>query len=437
MQFPIDLSERQFERLLSVFLDIVGREPWEKRARDIQRQLREVPTLRQFILERHRLEIDIAHFLGEMSNEDGKVPRPITNANEYAIRAFVATVARVFERLSPLGKRRLQGMLRDGLKSDAGLLPLNHEMTVATHLRSLGFDVDFRDMEGKAGADYIACKGRVELEVECKVISGDIGKMVHNKRAAQLFWSVLKACGTLIGSTNQCYFFRIVVPERLHCSVEQLEAIVTLVRSAIQKGSEKESSDAGAVTVHSFDSKLNPLAERVRDDLAEETVHRFINDTFGVGNVHMLFSILADRKIVAASIESLNPSGVLEAMLRVLKKSAKTQFSGDRPGILVVHLCDLSEDELVKLSRSDSSDPEKATGLQLMSSRFFSSPSCAHMLTLAFRAGGKVQRIRREGGDLELTTGGGTAYVFKNHRHAMSENSAYNLFSESPQIRAT
>ena len=192
MQFPIDLSQRQFERLLAVFVNIIGREPWEKRARDIRLQLGEVPTLRQFILERHRLEIDIAHFLAQVSSDNGKIAAPITNANEYAIRAFVATVARVFERLSPVGKRRLQGMLRDGLKSDAGLLPLNHEMTVATHLRSLGFHVDFRDMEGKAGADYTASKGAVEFEVECKVVSGDVGKMVHNKRAAQLFWAVLK-----------------------------------------------------------------------------------------------------------------------------------------------------------------------------------------------------------------------------------------------------
>ena len=127
-------------------------------------------------------------------------------------------------------------MLRDGLKSDAGLLPLNHEMTVATHLRSLGFHVDFRDMEGKAGADYTASKGAVEFEVECKVVSGDVGKMVHNKRAAQLFWAVLKAYSPVIGSAKQSYFFRIVVPDRLHCSVEQLEAIVSLVRAAIDKG---------------------------------------------------------------------------------------------------------------------------------------------------------------------------------------------------------
>ena len=70
-------------------------------------------------------------------------------------------------------------MLVDGLQSDKGLLPLQHEMTTITHLLLNGFNVTCHDLENNGGFDFLASRDGVEVEVECKMVSGDIGKQLR------------------------------------------------------------------------------------------------------------------------------------------------------------------------------------------------------------------------------------------------------------------
>ena len=50
---------------------------------------------------------------------------------------------------------------------------------MAVHLMSQGYDVGFHDLEGGAGHDFQASKDGAVIEVECKFISGDIGRKIR------------------------------------------------------------------------------------------------------------------------------------------------------------------------------------------------------------------------------------------------------------------
>jgi hypothetical protein len=67
------------------------------------------------------------------------------------------------------------------------LTSLALEMGVAVHLWNGGYDVEFTDLENRAQFDFLARKDGVELEVDCKTASGDVGRPIHRLRALNLF----------------------------------------------------------------------------------------------------------------------------------------------------------------------------------------------------------------------------------------------------------
>jgi len=428
MRFSIDSHAEQLPRLLRLFLEIVGREPWEKRARDIVTQLTQVPVLRDILVERHQIEIEFARLLTEIQ-DTGRVVTKVDGQGRYELFAFIATVARVFERLSTTGQKRLRGMLRDGLRSEMGLLPLQHEMTVAVHLRSRGFNVEFQDMEGRGGSDYLARRGSVEVQVECKMVSGDIGRMLHRRAVAQQFWTIMRAVA-VVRLKERGYFLRVSIPGRLQRNEEMQSGIADLVRRAVEDGSPFESNILCSVSMQTFDPAGTRFDSGNLKSLTQELARDFVKTRFGVDGGHILNWLAPGRPIVVVCLQSEQEDEMLDAILNTLKRSAKTQFSASLPAILAVQLHDLTEDALLELAGSDTTDPKMATGLQLMTSRFFNSTSGANILAVAYRAHGKFeQRVRRSINEETTTSSaGGAAYLFRNHTHPLGTDAAYNVF---------
>ena len=131
-----------------------------------------------FLEERHSLVLTLGRLV-EGVERLGGVPIDISDPQVYALMSFVAPVVMLHEQLNSTAKVRIAGMLRDGLNTDRGLLPFKTEIDTATHLMQKGFDLEFPDLEGKAGFDFLARHEDMEVEVECKAVSGDVGRKVH------------------------------------------------------------------------------------------------------------------------------------------------------------------------------------------------------------------------------------------------------------------
>lgn len=54
-----------------------------------------------------------------------------TESSSYPLFAFAAGVVRIYSKLSEKGKKRIRGMLLDGLKPDNNLMSLQHEVSTA------------------------------------------------------------------------------------------------------------------------------------------------------------------------------------------------------------------------------------------------------------------------------------------------------------------
>ena len=180
MNFKTEMMHTEVPNVLHEFVEIAGPRILEKRLAWLEEEVRRKTGMEKFWMERCALELGLLSVVQQYA-ATGQVAVRGLNTQEQRFLSFAAMVVRCHERLSNPAKKRLKGMLRDAAKQDTGLGPVAYEMKIAAHLMSRGFDVQFRDLEGEKGCDFLATKDDAMAEVECKYMSGDIGRKIHRE----------------------------------------------------------------------------------------------------------------------------------------------------------------------------------------------------------------------------------------------------------------
>lgn len=429
-RFATDLETRHIPELLDRLLSIIGIEPWRKRLRTLRQQTRTNPLLREFLVDRYALELTMGHLLEER-DKAGAFPISFSRPGYYRLFSFAAGVVQLHDQLNERAKKRIAGILRDGLNSEKGLAPFHHEIDTAIHLSCRGFDLECVDLTTGGGVDYIARRNGLELEVECKSISGDLGRQIHRRRMVELARHLYPVLKNIVGPFRGGYFVRVVLPSRLDGAPTHLDSVSKQVVAALTRGASVAASDPCSVEVKFFDLVGTPFGSASDSALPEGTIREFVAHRFGKGNPHLFVLYRPGERAVVIVVESRKPDRVLRGLMRELKESAKTQFTAERPGILVVQLLDLSAAELLELAHAQSTDPTEASGLQMATNEFFASPSRSHIHTLAYRSHGIVLHAKGTAGDRidEVYQEQGPVYSFKNPNHPVASDPRYSIFS--------
>ncbi len=142
----------------------------------------------------------------------------------YQLYSFAFAVVRAHARSSSRGQTRLCGSLKDGLKNDNGLAPVALEMAVAVHLWTADFDVEFTDMEGRGQFDFFASAAGIELEIDWKAVSGDIGRSIHRNRMLDLLPRCQPAIQTCLARRGGT-ILRITIPAALHAAEDYMVGV--------------------------------------------------------------------------------------------------------------------------------------------------------------------------------------------------------------------
>ena len=140
MRFEPSAYSAETGPLFRRFIEIAPWPIWEKRISTFKEWCRNNPLMHEFIIQRYPLEIQMMLISAQYQTEK-VLPPPDEDSIAYRLFAFVSMVARVLQRLSVKGRRRLQQCILDGLKDDKGLAPLAFEMSMAGELMHRGFDV--------------------------------------------------------------------------------------------------------------------------------------------------------------------------------------------------------------------------------------------------------------------------------------------------------
>lgn len=423
MYFKPQVTDRDFPELLKQFVHITGWTPWRKRFDWLIDQADRTPVMPYFLRERFPLEL--AFFdMQRHYRTTGKHVRKDIDEQQQRIISFVAMITMCYSRLTEMGKSRLKGMLLDGLKSDYGLGPLAHEMRMAAHLMNIGFDVTFNDMENGRQFDYLATKNTVKIEVECKFVSGDIGRKIHLRRLHQFGESLIPRLNALLHTFETGLLIRLTIPTRLHGDLEQHITLCELVQESVKnRNSFMELNDA-KVSISEFGLEAGPFANSPPEQVFYEDVELFLQNEFGIVNRNCLLAFRPRRSAIIVVVESSQQDEVLKGIHRQLKDAARTQFSGDCPAVFCCHLADLTGDQLQNLKV----EGEGGIGLDYMTSDLIHRRP--QLLSVTFTASGHLKRtpISTIQGVSSSLQESGHSYTIVNSSHEVASDNRFSIF---------
>lgn len=430
MRFNASLTTDDIPSLLDRFLAIIGPDPWLRRYYSLREQVSRNPLLSPFTLERHALELTLANLL-ELRHQSRQLPIDMTDPYHYRLFSFIAPVVLVYEQLTDAGKKRIAGILRGGLNADTGLAPFQSEIETVTQLMHRGFDVTFSDIDAGQRFDFLATRNDVEIEIEVKAASGDLGHKIHRRRMIDLSWHLQPVLQDAGGKIQGGYLVRVILPSRLYGRVEFLREVANSVELALRTDNPIPGPEPCAVELHPFDLSQSPFGSPDPSTVNPTSLRQFVARESGHPNPHLFVLFRPGRAAVVVLVESLLKDKVVGGLMRELKQAAKTQFTRRRPSILIVQFLDLTPADLLELAASDSADPRTASALQLASNLFFHSPERAHIHTLVYRSHGVLlQRvsIREDIVDHSYQEQGPT-YSFRNPNHPLANDRRLSLFS--------
>ncbi len=397
-----------FRRVIS----IVGWDAWKNRIRDLEAQTKHNPFITNFFNERFAIEIAFGeireHFLAT-----GRFADPKT-AEQYRCYAFLAMIARVHQRLNQHGRRQLAGAIQKGLNGDFGLGPLAFEMRVAAELMRRNFDVEFSDLELGGGFDFLATRDEYAVEIECKHVSGDIGRKIPKHFLYKLGETLAPILGAARPEVGRGLFVDVTIPSNLTRGLDQHRSIADIVSRTLATRENAENADCFA-SLQTFDSNEISLKRRSSIADAEAAFRDYVSKRFGLQTSNLLAIWGAANGTLLFSIKSSRPDAVLTKILRTLKDDTDRQFSKQLPAVLFVHFADLTQENLLELATEERRG--RVTGLQRMASILLGKRP--HLHTAVFMADGDVLRRETQDGEAKRVSiqESGKTYYFVNHEH--------------------
>ena len=128
------------------------------------------------------------------------------------------------------------------------------ELRTASNLMGQGFDVDFTDLEGRARYDFLASRGELSIEIDCKAPSVDIGRQIHQRRFLR-FASDLRSDLRDLAATGGGHLVHVTIPRNFHGDRAFENRLVRQTSEAIHSGSiGEESKEEVKISIKSFDA---------------------------------------------------------------------------------------------------------------------------------------------------------------------------------------
>jgi len=407
MKVKTAISSAEFPALFRRFLLINGWEMWQKRIAALSQQVEENPFYPFYVHDNHWIEMELAR-THRHKKVTGRFPDPFDSWEAYSFQSFVGVTVQVYNGLTPAGKKRLAGMLRD--TTPAALNSLQHEMVVVARFVGEGCDVELHDLEEGGGFDFLVKRDGIEIEVECKVITADIGRKVHRRKITLLGQRLRGPMSEWLEASQGGLVVRVDLSDRLDGHEHQQAAITRGVTAAL-RGEEAPEEDDLIITRQPFDiEEIQLSADETHESAMSKIRDHLLGDDIHMGNA--LVNYAPNRCALVIQIRSQKKDRVLDGIYRQLKTSSKKQFSKKRPSMMCARLLDISELEILNLSKA------RDTGLDVMTNQLMRNRP--HLLHVAYTGPGEPQ-IKKDilGRSIQSKT---SVYGFINPDHPMADD---------------
>jgi hypothetical protein len=263
-------------------------------------------------------------------------------------------------------------------------------MRTVAHFVASGFDVEFHDLCEGGGFDFLVRKAEIQMEVECKSASGDLGHHVHLRRQCQLGPHILPP----MRATEKDGVVKLLVvtlPDRLYPAREFMIAVGARIGEALTKFESLTEGEPCTISYREFPIAGSPFDCKSPPRINHDGVIEYCNTMIGDQIWHTIMTFSPRRSATVVALRSAKPNSFMDYVYRNLKEAASKQLSGTRPGIICVQLRDMTSTQLHDIAAKPSQSG-KPSAVQLMTAKFFDGGARNHVHTLAYIAPGNFVR---------------------------------------------
>jgi hypothetical protein len=354
---------------------------------------------------------------------DSKITSEIHRALEF-VNSYMKVRSQLGVPARAAFSRRLEGYFNDL----QGLAPVEHELNTAIYLLNDGFQLQPGEFLG-GRFDWLAKKQGIEFEVECKFISKERGRKILTRPLCNLADAIVNVGITPQNTGPSLFRVSIEVKRELPQSIHEIDKVAEQIKAALRNnlvngvyGDLSWSVDRSAIPKQFAFDRKKLVAWARKQTRQEISSQRFTSAI-----------LVADDRVWIIEASSLTPDNVMSSVEKMLLRSAKKQFTKNRPSILVVRFAGVDADGISEISSFDS---ENHSSLKVMANRILSKRDHIHTLTFPSIASYETAFVDNENLRTTLSQSGGQAYSFKNESCKFIDSRQINVFHTST-IRGT
>jgi hypothetical protein len=323
----------------------------------------------------------------------------------YDAYSFVAACAQIKRQLSVDQARIFRSRVISEILPSGRLCHLDHEFRTAQNLIEFGWRITRFGFCGDPGADFVARRGALEIEVESKCLSPEIGLGASYEFAARLMARLKRD----LRSRNP--FCQTTIRIELTGQAEHVGGFDEIKRRVVE----------------CYESKNDYNSDLIRISLEVGSLAEFLNRYPGTHNEEWLqttfkairtregdygYFIRRDAELIFCNLVPMKPNQQAKKVMKLISNTCERQFSKDRPALLWLHLQGLAPQQI-------ESDPEWATKYVERFARYaFKSDRRSHLSSLVFTSDSELEHdtTYHQGRDRRKLSAVGHAKGFNNVR---------------------
>ena len=378
------------------------------------------PLLQEILQEENRLAFQLTK-LAKILEHNAWESTPMEVTRElYPAATFMAQTLSLVEGLQhPHGLRFIR-RIHGAFKNPDDMRGLSLELGAATHFIKAGLSVEWQSSGEDKGFDLLVdSNGVAPFEVECKSISSDKGRKIHQREARDFFRLVDLALKEIGHSFEGGISMVLTVENRLPSSYKERINLAKKIASAMNGKRSRLDSENFKIEVKTFDpDRLINIhnAEDVQRRLLVEEITESLNC-----NSYIRQNRVGDISIL--TIKSSKDDSFVDAIFETLKDAADKQFSKQRAGVLIVELFGIDSVQMHALAEQDATS--SPTSLRVRTSALLDSQTRNHIAQIYFSSRQNFSKRN----DASFTSNA-TTYFFENKSSSFWNTRFTTLFTD-------
>jgi hypothetical protein len=328
-----------------------------------------------------------------------------TDKPVYDAYSFTGACVQIKRQLSDEQARVFRRRVISEILPNGRLCHLDHEFRTAQNLVGFGWHITHFGFCGDPGPDFVAKRGDVEVEVESKCLSPEIGLGVSYETAARLMSRLTREL--------QPRYSRCLTTIRIELLGQAKDAggVDTIKRHVLDSYNRMAGFSSEALRIEIEVSSLDEFFARFPDVQSDEWLQTVFN-ALRTREGDYGYLIRRSEELVFCNLIPIRANQQAKKIMRLISTTCERQFTKQRPALLWLHLQGLEPSQI-------DNDPDWADGFLRMLARYaFTGDRRRHVASLAFTSDADLdyQHVDYLGKDRRRVSAAGHLKGFDNQR---------------------